>query len=170
MRTQTAIGLLLAFLSSLALAVEQQRSVDIFAWPLSAPKSQLLAKISYNTTAATINDYNNAPLTTGDDMVRVGFYHPSGSWSGIATAASNFAEEKDKKLLLHVNPAGELYHVGFKASDLGTSGSTSNKKDGLSVELVRVRPGPTPRLNKPVVMNPDGSAPDKVEEKSLFQK
>lgn len=169
MRLHTAISLLLAFLTSLALAVEQQRSVDIFAWPLSAPKSQVLASVSYNSTYATVNTYHSNAFPN-DEIVRVGFYHPSGSWSGVATAASNFAEGKDKKLQLHVNTAGELYHVGFKASDYGTHSRTSNKQGDLSVEVIKVMPGPTPHLNKPVVVNADGSVPEKEPEKSFFQK
>ncbi|KAK4541143.1 hypothetical protein LTR36_008217 [Oleoguttula mirabilis] len=170
MRSTVALGLLLAFWTSLAYAVEQEHTVDIFAWPLSAPKSQSLAKVTFNSTAATIKTYNEPSIPAGDEIVRVGFYHPSGSWSGIATAASNFAAEKTKKLQLHLNPSGELYHVGFTASTLGTSSKTSNSKDGLSVEVVRMKAGPTPQLNKPVVVNPDGTAPEKEVEKTFFQK
>lgn len=170
MRYSTAVGLFLAFLSSLALAVESERSVDIFAWPLSASKSQTLAKIRYNSTAATVQSYHALDSTAHDDITRVGFYHPSGSWSGVATSASNLATEKDKKLQLHVDSNGELYHIGFRASELGTSSKTSNAKGGLSVEVVKVRPGPMPHLNKPVVVNPDGTAPEKEPEKSFLQK
>lgn len=170
MRCNVTLGLLLAFVTSLAYALEPEHTVDIFAWPLSAPKSQTLAKVSYNSTGATVKAYNEPSIPLGDEIVRVCFYHPSGSWSGIATSASNFAAEKDKTLQLHINSVGELYHVGFAASALGTSSKTSNTKDGLSVEVVKVKPGPTPHLNRPVVVNPDGSAPVKEEEKTFFQK
>ncbi|KAK5128562.1 hypothetical protein LTR85_003233 [Meristemomyces frigidus] len=170
MRSNIAIGLLLAFVTSLAYAVEPEHTVNIFAWPLSAPESQTLAKVTYNSTAATVKSYSEPSISSDDDIVRIGFYHPSGVWSGIATSASNFASEKDKKLQLHVNSNGELYHVGFTASSLGTSSKTSNKEGGLSVEVVKVKPGPTPQLNRPVVVNPDGTAPEKVEEKTFFQK
>jgi hypothetical protein len=170
MRTTMLVSLLLAFICSLALAAEQERTVDIFAWPLSAPKSASLAKVSFNSTSATVKTYNPPSVLATDDVVRVGFYHPSGPWSGVATSARNFAEGKDKKIQLHVNSEGELVHVGFTASDYGTSSKTSHKMDDLSVEVVRVRPGPTPRLNKPVVVNADGSVPEKEPEKTFLQK
>jgi len=170
MRATTLVGLTLAFLSSLAVAIETERTVNVFAWPLSAPKPQTLAKITYNSTFATIESYNDPKISSDDDIVRIGFYHTSGAWSGIATAATNLAPEKDKKLQLHVNANGELYHLGFSSSEFGTSSKTSNKKDGLSVEVVKVKPGPVPHLNKPVVLNPDGKVEEKEPEKSFFQK
>ncbi|KAK0258124.1 hypothetical protein LTR91_017412 [Friedmanniomyces endolithicus] len=170
MKAHTVISILLTFLCSLSAALETEHTVDILAWPLSAPKRAILAKITYNSTAATVKSYTQPTISSSDDIVRIGYYHPSGSWSGIATAASNFAPEKSKKLLLHLNSDGKLYHVGFRASDYGTSSAASNTKDGLSVELVKVRPGPTPHLNKPVVVNADGSVPSKEPEKSFLQK
>merc|ERR1712070_199391 len=173
MQSSLTLGPLLAFFASLAFAVEQQRTVDIFAWPLSAPQSTTLAKVSYNSTVATVDSYQPFTSPTDDNVVRVGFKHSSaGTWSGISTAASNFAAGKDKKLQLHVNANGDLYHVGFKASDLGGShGKTKESKQGdLSVEIVPVNKGTGPALNKPIVVNQDGSMPDKVEEKSFFQK
>ncbi|KAI7237362.1 hypothetical protein KC330_g3216 [Hortaea werneckii] len=173
MQSSLTLGLLLAFFASLAFAVEQQRTVDIFAWPLSAPQSTTLAKVSYNSTVATVDSYQPLTSPADDEVVRVGFKHSSaGTWSGISTAASNFAAGKDKKLQLHVNANGDLYHVGFKASDVGGShGKTKESKKGdLSVEIVPVNKGTGPALNKPIVVNQDGSMPDKVEEKSFFQK
>ncbi|TKA66320.1 hypothetical protein B0A55_08354 [Friedmanniomyces simplex] len=170
MKAHTVVSILLTFLCSLGAAIETDHTVDILAWPLSAPKAATLAKITYNSTFATVKSYNNPTIPQEDDTVRIGFYHPSGSWSGIATAASNFAPEKDKKLQLHLNINGELYHVGFRASDYGSSSGTSNTKDGMSVEVVRIRPGPTPFLNKPVVVSADGTVPPKEAEKSFLQK
>nr|POF13069.1 hypothetical protein CFP56_10217 [Quercus suber] len=170
MHVHTVFSLLLAFLSSLAYAIEAERKVDVFAWPLSSPKSQTLARISYNLTTATVHSYNAPKIPAGDDIVRVGFYHASGSWSGIATSASNFAESKDKKLQLLLNDDGEVYHVGFRAEDFPTSSKSSNKKDGLSVELVKIMPGSVPVLNKPVVLSADGNVEQKEPEKTFLQK
>ncbi|EMC92859.1 hypothetical protein BAUCODRAFT_151255 [Baudoinia panamericana UAMH 10762] len=170
MRTTTALALLLAFLCHLSSGVSQEHTVDIFAWPVSAVKSQSLARISYNSTAATIKSYTPLSVADNDDVVRVGFYHPSGSWSGIATSASNLAPGRDKKLQLHLNSDGEVYHLGFKTLEYGTSSKTSNKKDDLSVEVMKIKPGPTPHLNKPVVLNPDGTVGDKEPEKTFLQK
>ncbi|KAI7315323.1 hypothetical protein KC340_g9031 [Hortaea werneckii] len=176
MHSSLALGLLLAFFASLAFAVEQQRTVDIFAWPLFAPQSttpDVLAKISYNSTVATVDSYQPSASLADVEVVRVAFKHSTaGTWSGVSTAASNLAAGKDKKLQLHLNASGDLYHIGFKASDVGGShGKTKESKKGdLSVEIVPVNKGPSPALNKPIVVNQDGSTPDQVEEKSFFQK
>lgn len=170
MRLQLLVSLALTFICSLASAAEQERNVDIFAWPLSASKPQTLAKVSFTANNASIKSFTSPTIPGTDDVVRVGFYHSSGSWCGIATAASNFATEKSKKLQLHVKGNGELYQVGFKAGNEvpKTKGSTS--KENLLVEVVKIRPGPLPQLNKPVVVNEDGSTGDKEPEKTFLQK
>ncbi|KAK4620005.1 hypothetical protein CLAFUW4_11095 [Fulvia fulva] len=171
MKLQLFLSLVLTFLTSLATAAEQQRNIDIFAWPLSASKPQTLAKVSFNSTDASIQSYNAPTVPQDDDIVRVGFYHPSGRWSGIATSASNLAPEKSQKLQLHVRPNGELYHVGFKASSAGGVAKAASKKDGaLSVEVVKIRPGPTPQLNKPIVVSEDGTVEGKEPEQTFLQK
>jgi hypothetical protein len=171
MRSNIILTLLVAFFSSLALSAKGEKSIDIFAWPLSASKSQTLAKISYTSTNATIKSYSAPKIPTGEDVVRIGFYHPSGSWSGIATAAENFNPGKEKKLLLNVNTAGEVYHVGFKARDVENIGAKNVKaKDELAVEVVKMARGPTPVMNKPVVLNADGRVDEKEPEKTFLQK
>ncbi|KAK4553505.1 hypothetical protein LTR86_009301 [Recurvomyces mirabilis] len=164
-------SLLLTFLSSLAAGLETDRTLDIHAWPLSAPKSTSYAQVTYNSTHANIKTHTNPAIPPNDDIVRLGFHNSAGIWSGIATAASNFRAEKDKKLQLHVNSEGLAYHVGFKVSELGTNSTTSNKMDDLSVEVVRAQPGPIPHLNRPVVVNADGSAAEEEKvEKTFLQK
>jgi hypothetical protein len=171
MRTSTAFSLLLTFLATLSLALEPEKGIDIEVWPLSATKSLPYAKISYNSTKAVIKSHSNPAIPPNDDFVRIGFHHSdSGEWSGILTSPVNFAASKDKKIVLHVNRDGEAYHVGFKASELATNNKMSNKDGDLSVEVVQIRMGPTPHLNRPVVVNPDGSMPQKEPEKTFFQK
>jgi hypothetical protein len=171
MRSNIILTLVVAFLSSLALSAKEERTIDIFAWPLSASKSHTLAKISYSSTNATVKSYSAPKIPSGEDVVRVGFYHSAGSWSGIATAAENFNPGKEKKLLLNVNAAGEIYHVGFKAHDVENIGKKSVKaKDELAVEVVKMARGPTPVLNKPVALNAEGKLDDKEPEKSFLQK
>lgn len=159
-----------AVLGSLLVSVQADRHVDVFAWPLSSTESQSLARISYDSSNATVAKYT--PLTTriDDEVVRVGFYHGSGSWSGVATAASNFAPGKDKKVQLYINNENELYHIGFKASDQPSSSKTGTPKDDLGVEVVRLQKGQMPYLNKPVVLSADGKAEPAEEEKTFLQK
>lgn len=172
------ISLVLTFFSSLALAAQSEQTVDIHAWPLSASKSHSLAKISYNNANATIKSYTPPTIPSTDEILRIGFHRPSGSWSGVATAASNFQPGKDKKVQLHLNRAGELFHVGFVANDLpsssksgkGRQGKGGDAEDVLGVEVVRVQQGSGPHLNKPVVLDAEGKVPQKEAEKTFLQK
>jgi len=170
MRVPIIIALIATFLFSLASAAEQERDVDVFAWPLSASKPQTLAKITYTSTNASIKSFSAPSIPSSEDVVRIGFYHPSGSWSGIATSSSNFAPEKNKKLQLHVKPNGELYHLGFKTAEPVSQGKGVSTKDGLTVEVKKIAPGPVPQLNKPVVVTADGSTDQKEPEKTFLQK
>ncbi|TLD06866.1 hypothetical protein E2P81_ATG10587 [Venturia nashicola] len=170
MRFSSALSFGLTLLSSFSVA-QTDKQIDISAWPLSAPKSQSLAKITYNTEQATVVSYNALKLSAGEEIVRIGFHHPStGSWSGIATSAANFAEGKDKKIQLLLNEQGEVYHVGFKTSDWPTSSKGGSKKDDMSVEVVPMKTGSTIHLNKPVVLNAEGKLAGQPEEKTFLQK
>lgn len=166
-----ALSILLAFFLSLAAAAEAQTSIDIFAWPLSASKSQTFASVSYNSTTATLRSHTRPSIPESDEIVRVGFHHPStGKWSGIATSASNFAQSKDQKLQLLLNDEGGVYHIGFKAGDASSGSGKESTEDGLSVEVVPMRAGPQVFLNKPVVVNPDGKVGGEEEQKTFLQK
>lgn len=170
MQFHVLISLVLTFIWSLAAAADTERTADIFAWPLSASKPQNFAKVSFTSTNASIKSFNAPSISSEDGIVRVGFYHTSGKWSGIATAASNFATEKPKRLQLHVKPNGDLYHIGFKVAEGVNQGKGRSTKDGLSVEVMQIRQGPTPHLNKPVVVSADGSTDQKESEKTFLQK
>jgi len=170
MRFTAALSFALTLLSSVA-AAQTDKQIDIFAWPLSASKSQSLAKLSYNLEEATVISYKALALPADEEIVRIGFHHPqTGSWSGIATSAANFAEGKDKKIQLLLNEQGEVYHVGFKTSDWPTSAKGGSKKDDMSVEVVPMKPASTIQLNKPVVLNADGKLAGQPEEKTFLQK
>lgn len=172
MRTTTVISILLTFIISLAAAVDTstEREANIFAWPLSAEEPQSLATVSYTSTNATINTYTAPTIPSGDDIVRVGYFHPSGEWSGVATSASNFAPNKPKTLQLLVNQNAELYHLGFTPSGPVSRGKGQiSTVDDLTVEVVQITPGPKPALNKPVVVTADGEE-EKEPEKSFLQK
>ena len=170
MRANIVVTVVVAFLTYLAAAAQQERTVDIFAWPLSASKSQTLAQLSYTSSNATVKSYTAPKAPNDEDIIRIGFYHPSGSWSGVATSASNLQPQKEKRLQLHLNTNGELYHVGFKVSDIPSSSESGKGTDGMSVEVVKMQQGPTPHLNKPVVLSADGSVPNKEPEKTFIQK
>lgn len=171
MHLASALSIVLTLLFSLAAATQPDKQIDIFAWPLSAPKSQTLAKLSYNSEQATVLSYKALALPSGEEIVRIGFNHPTtGRWSGIATAASNLADEKDKKLQLLLNEQGDVYHVGFKSSEWPSSSKGGSKKDDMSVEVVPMQTASTIHLNKPVVLNAEGKLDNKEEEKTFLQK
>jgi hypothetical protein len=170
MRSTAALSFVLALLFSFA-AAQIDKQIDIFAWPLSASNSQTLAKLSYNSETATVLSYKVPALPAGEEIVRIGFHHPTtGSWSGIATAASNFADGKDKKLQLLLNEQGDVYHIGFKSLDLPSSSKGGSKKDDISVEVVPMKAGSTVHLNKPIVLNAEGKLDGQPEEKTFLQK
>ena len=176
MRNIMLITLVLGFWTPFVFSAQPERTVNIHAWPLSETKSQSLAQITYTANNATVKSYTSPNFSDNDDIVRIGFHHPTGSWSGVATTASNFSPAKDKKIQLHLNTAGDLYHIGFVASSLPSSSKngkgkqSGNAQDGLSVEVVRMQKGPEPHLNKPVVLSADGKVPQKEPEKSFLQK
>ncbi|KAI5360354.1 hypothetical protein Slin15195_G082770 [Septoria linicola] len=170
MRTSTIVSVVLTCILSLAAAVGSEREVKVFAWPLSEDKPQALATVSYTSTNASIKSYTTPALPSTDDIVRVGFYHKSGDWSAIATAASNFAPDKSKKLQLHVRQDGELYHLGFKTSEPVSQGKGKSTVKDLNVEVVQIQPGPKVALNKPIVVTADGEVEGKEPEKSFLQK
>nr|OQO30661.1 hypothetical protein B0A51_01547 [Rachicladosporium sp. CCFEE 5018] len=172
MHISTACSVVLAFVSALATALQPERTVDIFAWPLSAAKPQALSKIGYNSTTATVKTYKTPLIPADEQIVRIGFFHSDSSttWNGIATSASNLAEGKDKKLQILLNTEGLIYHVGFAAYDPAVVGRSGARKDGLSVEVVPMRAGPAVHMNKPVVLDAEGKLADKEPEKTFLQK
>lgn len=153
---------------SIATSVQAERTVDVFAWPLSSTQAQPLASISYNAANATVLKYTPPAIPTGEDVVRIGFYG-LGSWSGVATAASNLVPDKGKRVQLYINTNGELFHIGFKALDQ-TSSKAGKSKDGLEVEVIPTQKGPAPVVNKPVVLNSEGQVEQKEPEKTFLQK
>ncbi|KAF7192376.1 hypothetical protein HII31_06408, partial [Pseudocercospora fuligena] len=171
MRTSSVVSIVLAFIVTLAAAVETQRSTDIFAWPLSASKPTKLTTVSYTSMNATLKGYDFPKIPDHEEIVRIGFYHKSGKWSGIATSAKNFAIINPMRLVLHVKDDGELYHVGFKANDpITRAEGKPDTSDWLNVEVAKIRPGPVPTLNKPIVVTADGQVEGKEPEKTFLQK
>ena len=170
MHIYALLSLVLGLQTTLVVSTAPERTTELFAWPLSASKAQLLAKITYTATNASIKSLSPPKIPAGEEIVRVGFYRPSGSWSGIATAASNFLPGTAKRLQLHVKEDGELYHVGFKIAEAVSQGKGAEMKDGFSVKVIQIQPGPLPHLNKPVVLNAEGKLDEKEPEKSFIQK
>ena len=74
-------------------------------------------------------------------------------------------------MLLNVNTAGEVYHVGFRTRDADNIADRNVKaKEEFGVEVVKMARGPTPIMNKPVVLNAEGRVDEKEPEKAFLQK
>lgn len=170
MRTATIVSVLLTFIVSLAAAVDTEREVKVFAWPLSSEEPHDLAIISYTSSNASIKSYTPPTTSADDSIVRVGYFHDSGEWSGIATSASNFVLNKPKTLQLLVRQDGQLYHLAFKPAEPVSQGKGKSTVDDLTVEVVQITQGPKPALNKPVVVTADGEVEGKEPEKTFLQK
>lgn len=173
MRNFILVSVFLFF--GLVLAGESSQTVSVFAWPIGSSTPQQLAQITYGYPSLnySIKSYKSPSLSDASDVVRVGFYRSGkeGAWSGVATSSVNFGSDRQKKLRLHLDAHGDVYHVGFSATPLIGKGDGSPQTEELKVELVEQQPGPQPHLNKPVVVNAEGKVDEgKEPEKSFLQK
>ncbi|QKX54931.1 uncharacterized protein TRUGW13939_02021 [Talaromyces rugulosus] len=156
-------------------------SADILFWPVtssSSSKPSLLAKIEYDSKTLDTNVLSYTPPAAAgssndnkngqeEDLVRVGFFVDTPAspkqWVGSLISQSALATQR-QKLHLYLGGATEQpYHVSLSPH------FNQSSTDALDVELVFSKPGPLPELNKPVVINPDGTNTEVVE-KTLFQK
>lgn len=158
-------------------------STNIFYWPVGAAQPSVLAHIAYDPTSlkSTVLSYHpprpgQADTTGGadsaDNLVRLGLYTSTPSnpkqWTGSLVALSSLTGvQHPPTLRLHLGPANEVYHVSLAAFE---PASAKTKTSEPHVELVASEPGVQPRLNRPVVVGPDGQNAEEVPEKTLLQK
>jgi hypothetical protein len=182
-----------------AVAVRSQ-TLTVYAWPLSTSSPLPYAEVKISTasdktlSAEIISKPTPPTISKGsDELVRVGLYNPAtGSWSGSAALASIFGAKVDRKILLHVDSRGEVFHVGITAEDVPDPAKAkikvkkSDKKareaaklakkaewrDGqTTVEVVPEATPPFPVLNKLVVLNAEGLVDTPLgQEKTFLQK
>ncbi|QIW95773.1 hypothetical protein AMS68_001291 [Peltaster fructicola] len=169
MRQLSSLYLIIALLSSIVTAIETSKRVDVYAWPLSDQKAQLLAGIEYNSTTATIQSSHAPRISTNEKIVRVGFYqHGTGAWSGIATAAESFDLKKERVILLNLDSDAVVYHVGLRAFEKPQTQKGASQAD-LRAEVVPLHATPEVRLNKPIVLDATGQL-EAPPEKTFLQK
>ncbi|KAI9844270.1 MAG: hypothetical protein M1837_005680 [Sclerophora amabilis] len=136
--------------------------------------------------AAAAKDNNN-------NLLRIGISDPSTKkWRGVLTTTDAFLRpnEHASLLSLHLDEQAQgVFHVGYRAwkaspdvSKKGHDEEAKEEEEGvrssddddeklkLRVEIVKVRRGPSPMLNKPVVLDAQGKVPVKEEEKPFFQR
>ena len=166
--------MLLAKLLLLPVAVASSVTIYMSSVPnTSSPSTAVipspipLVQISYDAdqTSGTITSYtppqgSHAP----DHLLRIGLLDTAtNKWKGVLASAASFGEEYKKKFVVHIDERGEVYHVGFGASE-------KDKGEELEVEVVKREAGPRPVLNKPIVLNAEGKIDSKEPEKSFIQK
>ncbi|KKZ66716.1 hypothetical protein EMCG_07605 [[Emmonsia] crescens] len=138
----------------------------------------------YTTTAAA------AAANANDNDNDNSNNNPEKQWVGILSSLSLFANNP-QTLTLHLDQNNHVYHAAIscsasssaapssdssaqkKSTENNTPSSQQGKYEGaasLKVEFVRSNPSPSPHLNRPIVLNPDGNAPEEVVEKSLLQR
>jgi hypothetical protein len=155
---------------SLADPLPKQSTLSLYAWPLTAASPRPLAEITYDHNNALVKSYTPPLIPANEEIVRIGFYpdgSTSGSWSGIATAASNLKEGVRKTVKLLVDGEGRVWHIGFEA---GASVVGGAEGEGLGVVVVPILKGEAAILNKPIVVAEDGQVEGKEPEKTFLQK
>ncbi|KAF2133250.1 hypothetical protein P153DRAFT_372913 [Dothidotthia symphoricarpi CBS 119687] len=164
--------MLLSRLLLLPVAVASSVTLYVSSVPVSAdtaiiPSPIPLAQIEYDVDQSVGTLASYTPPTgsySADHLLRIGITDPtSGSWRGIVTSAASFADEYQKKFVIHVDEKGEPFHVGFGTSARGQGAE-------VEVEIVKRSVGPKPMLNKPIVLNAEGKLESKEPEKTFLQK
>ncbi|KAL4956187.1 hypothetical protein BDW69DRAFT_93268 [Aspergillus filifer] len=172
-----SLAILIAFLSLASSTLSAYSSqLEILYWPIANSAPSVLARVSYDPASLKSDLIDYTPPTGAlEDLARIGFYiatpeNPK-QWVGILASSSALRGDDTQKptLRLHLNPSNEIYHVSLGSAAAATSSSPSSP-DSLSVEFVTDEPGPSPYLNRPIVVGPDGKNPQEEPEKTLFQK
>lgn len=168
----------LVLFSLFSLCLSQSITTDVFYWPASAPEPSTLARISYDSTSASLKPelLSYSPPRVSDvelesQIVRVGLYTSTPSnpkqWVGTLTTLAALRETRSPIIQLHLGPSNEVYHVSLIPSSVSVAESSS---ESPGVELLPIKAGPRPHLNRPVVVGPDGTNTDEPVEKTFIQK
>ncbi|KAL6231776.1 hypothetical protein BDW75DRAFT_219332 [Aspergillus navahoensis] len=163
----------LIFLSCSALS-SYSPQLEILYWPVANPEPSALAHVSYDPASlkSELIDYY-PPTDPSYDLARVGFYvatltNPR-QWVGtLISPSALMGDDSSQKptLRLHVSPSKDIYHVSLGS----TAVSSTSSPGSIEIELVVDVLGPSPHLNRPIVIGPDGKNPEEQPEKTLFQK
>ncbi|KAK8257892.1 hypothetical protein IWZ00DRAFT_496055, partial [Phyllosticta capitalensis] len=167
-----AVLLLIVALSAVAVAdsTTDTTTLTLLAWPLGKEaQSRPLAKLSYNAANASAALLSWTPPTSPSDLsslVRVGLSpKSSSSSSSILTSAAALSPYYKKTLVLHAasHDAADIFTVG-----LGAVPRTNEAEDEVDVRVERVKKGPAPVLNKPVVLDESGKVAGQEEPQKTF--
>lgn len=162
------LSTILSAVSFLICVANASFSTDILYWPVGSSQPSILARVSYDPASLESDVISYHPPKGGQDdaLVRVGLYTSANKkqWVGSLVSLSSLASEQPT-FRLHLGPTNEVYAVSLSASS-----TTQHSTSGPQINLISNESGTQPRLNRPVVVGPDGQNPDQPEEKSLLQK
>ncbi|KAL3469113.1 hypothetical protein BJX99DRAFT_242032 [Aspergillus californicus] len=176
--SQRFLSIAISFISLSSVALSYSPQLEILYWPVANTEPSVLAHVSYNPTSleSDLIDYS-LPKDLSTGLARVGFYIATPTnpkqWVGSLTSLSALRGDDSQKpiLRLHMNPSSEVYYVSIGSDSLITpTASASSPLDNLHLELLTDEPGPSPHLNRPVVLRQDGKPSEAEPEKTLFQK
>ncbi|PMD38914.1 hypothetical protein L207DRAFT_513400 [Hyaloscypha variabilis F] len=131
-----------------------------------------LAEIKYNpsTLSAELASFDFPELDPDSKLLRVGVYDiATSSWksSTSITSAESFAKGYSPTLVLSLDAQGGVIGVSLKSAKID-AGQT--RDFGPKVKVLKTAKAPTPALNRPVVLSPEGKLAEPVVEKTMFQK
>jgi hypothetical protein len=167
---KVASSLILLFGALVAAA--SPSTITVHAWPLSATSPTPFATIAVSpispgsqSLSAKVQSVHQ-PSVSQDELVRIGIYDASNTWTGVATSAKSFGQDISRKIVLHTDSEGIVSHIGFSAFTRAAGA------EDVVVEVVPITTGPQPVLNKPVVLTPEGkvATPDAADQKTFLQK
>lgn len=181
------LHLLLPLLAAVGCAQSvTNQKITVFAWPMDASRPQELGTFTYSTgttPASSLTSYKppNVPIKAGEEapLVRVGLQDPkTKEWRGVVTSANGFGSNFQQKISLHVDLEHQPWHVGFSAypkpsptKRVRRRGEEPEVVPQVVTEVITPEPAPTPHLNRPVVVSPEGKVEGKdQEEKTFLQK
>ncbi|KAE8348005.1 hypothetical protein BDV28DRAFT_144548 [Aspergillus coremiiformis] len=151
---------------------------DILYWPITSSEPSIFARISFTPNTSEPNVISYSPPSTAQHesqgLVRVGLHTSNGidpkHWTGTITSWAAIARSDGQKpmlLRLYIDTSNEFYHIALTSSSESHAASTSTSP---KIQLVPLKAGSRPHLNRPVVVGPDGTSPEEAVEKTFFQK
>ncbi|MCJ1373649.1 hypothetical protein MMC20_004878 [Loxospora ochrophaea] len=177
---------LLALSIFLPFALSNPQTATIYYQPLSSSSPTPLAQIRYSpsspsteqNTLLTFTPPSVHPSTSPSDLIRIGILPPPDNPTLVLPSTvislSTFSPALHGLFRIRSDPLGALWSVSYHASahpyPAQWPPSADIRANISGFDVIPTSPAPTPVLNQPVRLTPEGKLPEKEEEKSFFQK
>ncbi|KAF8473162.1 hypothetical protein BDZ91DRAFT_714093 [Kalaharituber pfeilii] len=142
------------------------RSITLQKWPLNANAPTPLGQIGYNPKTKKGSYFAvDRSRKEIEGLVRVGMQTETGGWIGTVVdgKALNPTDHNPIVTIRIDSTSGKAYHIEFSTTE-------SKSIPPQVIVLSNAPAGPTPHLNKPIVVGPDGKIPVTPAEKTFLQK